>query len=258
MLGAEGGSQPWTTLSAKRSALWYGGGSTIIGVGWLPSCVTDESAVSSLVGVIKLWDFHGKTCPYCQSPIKEGTSLIVCPHCEMPHHYECWRENGGCTTFGCGQQAAAEGVQHVPVATALDQSYYEQRPSSQYQLEATLLAGQYRPAGFCARFGAYLIDMILCIIVAAIIGDDSGLLVTTLYFGILQGQTGHTLGKSMLGLKVIRTNGEPISIGRGIGRHFATIMSGMIFGIGFLMAAWTQNKQALHDIIADTVVVTSR
>lgn len=159
-----------------------------------------------------MWDFRGKTCSYCQSPIKEGTSLIVCPHCEMPHHYECRRENGGCTTFGCVQQAAAEGVQHVPVATSLDQSYYEQRPSSQYQLEATLLAGQYRLAGFCARFGAYLVDMIPCIIVAAIIGDDSGLLVTTLYSGILQGQTGHTLGKSMLGLKVIRTNGEPISM----------------------------------------------
>lgn len=42
-----------------------------------------------------------KTCPYCQTNIKQGADLIVCPECGTPHHKECWSENRGCTTFGC-------------------------------------------------------------------------------------------------------------------------------------------------------------
>jgi len=46
-------------------------------------------------------DVVGKTCPYCQTPIKPGVSTVTCPKCNIPHHKECWEENGGCTTYGC-------------------------------------------------------------------------------------------------------------------------------------------------------------
>lgn len=49
-------------------------------------------------------DFVGKTCPYCQFTIKPMDELVVCPVCNIPHHQECWRENQGCTTFGCEQK----------------------------------------------------------------------------------------------------------------------------------------------------------
>ncbi len=42
-----------------------------------------------------------KTCPYCQSKIKQGADFIVCSYCGSPHHKECWEENTGCTTYGC-------------------------------------------------------------------------------------------------------------------------------------------------------------
>lgn len=48
------------------------------------------------------YDFlKNKTCPYCQSKIKSGADFIVCSHCGVPHHRECWEENKGCTTYGC-------------------------------------------------------------------------------------------------------------------------------------------------------------
>lgn len=58
----------------------------------------------------------GKSCPYCQSAITSGDEVIVCPQCDTPHHVDCWRENGGCTTFGCarGPQAAAIEVAAEP------------------------------------------------------------------------------------------------------------------------------------------------
>ncbi|MGI6294809.1 MAG: RING finger protein [Armatimonadota bacterium] len=43
----------------------------------------------------------GKTCPYCQTPIKPNEQVFVCDRCNIPHHLECWQTNGGCTTFGC-------------------------------------------------------------------------------------------------------------------------------------------------------------
>lgn len=64
-----------------------------------------------------------------------------------------------------------------------------------------------------------------------------------------------TPGKMAVGIKVVRTDGARISLARGIGRYFATILSGLILGIGFLMAAFTERKQALHDMVCDTLVV---
>lgn len=40
-------------------------------------------------------------CPYCQTPIEESEQKTVCSQCVIPHHAECWLENGGCTTYGC-------------------------------------------------------------------------------------------------------------------------------------------------------------
>ncbi len=64
-----------------------------------------------------------------------------------------------------------------------------------------------------------------------------------------------TPGKLALGIKVVRGNGERISFLRGVGRYFAIIPSALILGIGFLMAGFTERKQALHDMICDTLVV---
>jgi uncharacterized RDD family membrane protein YckC len=50
-------------------------------------------------------------------------------------------------------------------------------------------------------------------------------------------------------------NGSRISFGRANGRYWAKILSAVILMIGYLMAAFTERKQALHDILAETLVV---
>jgi TM2 domain-containing membrane protein YozV len=41
-------------------------------------------------------------CPYCRMPFDEASPpKIFCTACGMPHHEDCYRENGGCTVFGC-------------------------------------------------------------------------------------------------------------------------------------------------------------
>ena len=51
--------------------------------------------------------YMGKTCPYCQAPFKDEADVVLCQTCNMPHHRDCWRENGNkCTTFGCAGAVA--------------------------------------------------------------------------------------------------------------------------------------------------------
>ena len=64
-----------------------------------------------------------------------------------------------------------------------------------------------------------------------------------------------TLGKMALGLRVTDTNGRRLSFGQATLRHFAKWISGMTLLIGYIMAAFTERRQALHDMIAGTLVV---
>jgi uncharacterized RDD family membrane protein YckC len=63
-----------------------------------------------------------------------------------------------------------------------------------------------------------------------------------------------TLGKQALRLRVTGVDGEPVSFGRGSGRFFGKILSSILL-IGYLMAAFTAKKQALHDKMAGCVVI---
>lgn len=52
----------------------------------------------------------------------------------------------------------------------------------------------------------------------------------------------------------IKTKELP-SIGQGWGRQLSKVISGMILMIGYFMPLWTKDKQALHDMMASTLVV---
>ena len=64
-----------------------------------------------------------------------------------------------------------------------------------------------------------------------------------------------TLGKMALGIRVTGTNGRRLSFGQATLRHFAKWLSGLTLLIGYIMAAFTERKQALHDMIAGTFVI---
>lgn len=64
-----------------------------------------------------------------------------------------------------------------------------------------------------------------------------------------------TLGKKVVGIKVTDLNGNRISVGRAAGRTLGKFLSSMILCVGYLMAAFTERKQALHDLLAGTLVV---
>lgn len=91
--------------------------------------------------------------------------------------------------------------------------------------------------------------------ISAVIGGIIGLVLNWLYFTLLESSSKQaTFGKMALGIIVTDLNGSRISFGKANGRYWGKIVSGILLCIGFIMAGTTLKKQALHDIMASTLV----
>ena len=131
------------------------------------------------------------------------------------------------------------------------------------------MAAEESYGGFWVRLIAYMVDSVIVVtLLFLVVGGlaflgDAGMLIVPLvyllplaYFVLLQSSARQaTLGKQLLGLKVVTVDGERISMLRSLGRELGKILSSIPLGIGFLLAAFTGRKQALHDMVASTTVV---
>src|SRR2546421_8655619 len=118
--------------------------------------------------------------------------------------------------------------------------------------------------GFWVRVLAYLVDSVVVATImvgvgagAALLGESAPMVIAAaavlgplLYWGLMQASARQaTLGKSLLGLKVTDTDGERLSLVRSLVREVAKYVSAIPMGLGFLIAAFTGRKQALHDML---------
>lgn len=140
-------------------------------------------------------------------------------------------------------------------------------------------------AGFWLRFVAYIIDQIILSIVtviivfllgfvmglffaaigmdtptiqtvAAVLGYFFGVILAWIYYAVSESSPDQaTPGKKLIGIIVTDLDGNRISFGRASGRYWGKILSSLILMIGFLMAGFTEKKQALHDILANCLVL---
>ncbi len=137
-------------------------------------------------------------------------------------------------------------------------------------------------AGFWKRVGAYLLDVIILnifmMIVFLIFGIVMGvkgegiravetvanggiiylaqLILYWIYHAVMESSGKQaTLGKMAVGIKVTSIDGERIGFLQASGRYFGQIISVLTLGFGYLMVAFTERKQALHDIMAGCLVL---
>lgn len=83
-----------------------------------------------------------------------------------------------------------------------------------------------------------------------------GLVTKWLYFAYCESSEWQaTPGKKVLNLRVTDLNGQRVSFGRASGRFFSKIISTLTVMIGYIMAGFTEKRQALHDMIAGTLVL---
>jgi uncharacterized RDD family membrane protein YckC len=117
-------------------------------------------------------------------------------------------------------------------------------------------------ADFFKRFAAYLIDGFIFGAITGMLFLVMGyyfyfpfLLSGWLYFSLMESsQYQATLGKRALGIVVTDLNGDRISFGKATGRYFGKSISSILY-IGFIMAAFSDKRQGLHDIMAGTLVL---
>jgi uncharacterized RDD family membrane protein YckC len=165
---------------------------------------------------------------------------------------------------------------------------YTENPGTNPYAAPQAAVGGYGPsaaffgyAGFWRRVAASFIDGIilgmvnfLVAIVANVLASSAGadasqgilllgqlvsLVIQVAYYAGMESSASQaTLGKMAMGCKVTDLHGRRISLGRAIGRYFAKILSAITLFIGFIMVAFTEKKQGLHDMIAGTLVVKTR
>jgi uncharacterized RDD family membrane protein YckC len=198
----------------------------------------------------------------------------------------CGAQNSALAKFCANCGSPFDATAPVPVASAAEIVLPPQGPAAAVPTQAYVAPVRY--GGFWIRFVAVVIDgLIVGIVVwpisgmmALAIGVAGGAVrMPTVGVHLVRGIVGlafsfcanwlyeagmessskqATLGKMALALKVTDLQGRRISFARATGRHFAKIISGMILLIGYIMAGFTERKQALHDMVAGTLVIRTQ
>ena len=81
------------------------------------------------------------------------------------------------------------------------------------------------------------------------------LLLTFLYRPLCHWLWGKTIGKKLLGLRVVTTHAAPLGLLRACVRELGFLLSCLSLGLGLLWVAWSRQKQGWHDMIAGTYVL---
>ena len=119
-----------------------------------------------------------------------------------------------------------------------------------------------RPAGFMIRGLAMAIDLLVLVLLIAVVpalwmfpASMGGLLIPLVYFSVMHGVFGRTLGKTLLGLKVVRLDGSELSFLDGIVRTINYALSAIPFGLGFFVTVFSRRRLAFHDLVCGTRVI---
>jgi len=207
------------------------------------------------------------TCPHCgyskeikQEQLPENADRVNCPKCKQ--------------SFPLQLQ-----TQEIELQPEIKDKEHQSSPlRAQFSKHAEIDA--LPKAGFWIRMVATIIDAFIVFVLQFLLGtllvlagvaaagqhvsagnmtvlvQLFGFALSCVYYVVFTGYCGQTPGKMALRIKVIRRDGSLLSYGRAAFREIpAKFISGIIFGIGYLMVAFDEQKQGLHDRMADSYVI---
>lgn len=186
-------------------------------------------------------------CEYCGRIIKKGE--VICPGC-------------GAEVIEETKSKAQNNVDKEYTAEAEKREKYAQEQSRNYTYTAPIVQNTYNLyAGFARRFAACCIDVMIVSLMVSLFGVDhlstfiSWLLIGAYFIGFEVKKNGQTLGKRLVGIRVISLNSREITVGQSVVRYIGKAVSAFILGLGYLMPLITTKRQALHDYMAHTAVI---
>ncbi len=88
---------------------------------------------------------------------------------------------------------------------------------------------------------------------ALVVGIIAGSLLFAAYVIVLEATLGHTIGKRLLGLRVVRESGARISLGQSFVRQLPLMLE--VFWVDVLFALFTESHQRAFELLSKTRVV---
>ena len=214
---------------------------------------------------------------------------ITCPHCGFSKEVDPQRLPAGAARVTCPQcrekfslTATEEPAPQEPTLEVEEPSTPASAPAQFITAVRPVSAAELPKAGFWIRFVAFLVDTFLVVLIQlalelvmgflagviapginqhgqimlALVTGSAGMVFGYAYYIFFTGYCGQTPGKMAVRVKVICTDGSDISYGKAFFREvIGKFVSSLLLGIGYLMIAFDQQKQGLHDKMSDTYVI---
>ncbi|MCU0241940.1 MAG: RDD family protein, partial [Vicinamibacteria bacterium] len=235
---------------------------------------------------------HDDRCPFChqetivfayrpflgtRAPRAESAPSYSCPQCGFFH--PSWYPRGAWVCPQCNTEIDAQGhalirrVEHSAMEYSSDSAYWGPsryapiwRRAAAALIDGLILACVEVALAIVALVVSGLIkgllavpatQIVIAFTVPLLVTLPFWLLIAWLYSALLESSRRRaTLGKTALGLMVTTDGGAQINFVRASLRFFAKLLSTLPAGAGFAIAGLTARKQALHDMLARTTVVS--
>jgi len=139
-------------------------------------------------------------------------------------------------------------------------------PATAWDAPDEAAVAEHRYAGFWIRVVAVILDGLIIGIPMAIVlfaigqyGTSLGTLIQTVvnaaYAIVLWVQWGRTIGGRIVGLRLVRVDGQPVTYGTAVVRYLMLIVSAVALLIGLIWVAFNPRKQGWMDLVAGTYVI---
>lgn len=220
--------------------------------GWLPYSNVSAAAASSAAAPESLPPVATTTvCAECRLPFPPEQMIrfgdaFVCANCK-PVYLQKLREG----VMAAPSQALRYGGFWIRVLAKMIDSIIVGVPV----FLLFMVGGFYGGFGLATPQGPMGPGAILAMLGLQMALQLVGIVISGLYTVYFLVKYAATPGKMVCGLKVVNANGAELTVGKAIGRFFAEILSGFTCYIGYLIAAFDDEKRTLHDHLCGTRVV---
>ncbi len=218
----------------------------------------------------------GRMCPFCQSNIIHETDYLICDLCQTPHHFDCWRQNGGCTTYGCLTSCGSSFSESKDIRTpSRERLIIDLQESTERKVHYGVKEFAYEKASG-SRLLAAFIDLLIALSPALIFIGLAAfwefvlsseafpwvLMLVANYISMLwfpfyyiakdSFGCGQSWGKKICGLMVVRlSDNQPCSLQCSFLRNILMIL----FFIEFFVPLTNSKGQRIGDMLANTQVI---